>query len=314
MMALLNGANSVLKRAGGIALTAVCMLLLISCGGSDDQPPPPHIAGVWSGTWEGVESTLGPVSGTWESSISQNGTAVKGPISLGGDIDCAEGKVTGTANAESEIVSGDVFRDPCPSNNWLFTTFNQVENFASGVWQKQGLSNGAFEGRRIATFTGPRIRYVYPPGARAYDYVTIIGERLTMDPVNDSLTLGYDGTPLIPSTVSDTVITLQLPGNITDSDHLVLNTSDGEALSPRFFNTDVATPDIRSTQDIILKTANPNLLPASIAFSMNGRRAFVANVGDGSVSMINSETGGRDYFHGCSARSDNTDSDACRGS
>ncbi len=288
-MALLNGANSVIRRASGMALMAVCMLLLISCGGSDDQPSPPHIAGVWSGTWEGVESTLGPVSGTWESSISQNGAVVKGPISFGGDIDCAEGRMTGTTDVESEIVSGDIIRDPCPSNNWQFTAFNQVENFASGEWQKQGLSNGAFEGQRIATFTGPRIRYVYPPGARAYDYLTIVGERLTMDPVNDSLTLGFDGTSLIPSTVSDTVITLQLPGNITDSDHLVLSNADGEALSPRFFNTDVTTPKIGSTLDIILGSAN--LLPTGIAFSINGRRAFVANVGDGSVSMINSETG-----------------------
>jgi DNA-binding beta-propeller fold protein YncE len=289
MTALLNGPNSFFKRASGLALTVVCTLALISCGGGEDTPTPPHIAGVWSGTWEGVESVLGPVSGTWESSISQNGTVVKGPISLGGDIDCAEGKMTGTADAESEIVSGDVFRDPCPSNNWLFTAFNEADNFASGEWQKQGLSNGAFEGRRIATFTGPRIKYVYPPGARAYDYVTIVGERLTMDPVNDSLTLGFDGIPLIPTTVSDTIITLQLPGNIADSDHLVLNNADGEALSPRFFNTDVTTPKIGSAQDIFLQTEN--LLPTGIAFSINGRRAFVANGGDGSVTMINSETG-----------------------
>ncbi len=289
MLALLCGANSVFKQGSRFALTAVCLLVLTSCGGGSDEPPPPHIAGVWSGTWEGIHSVLGPVSGTWESSISQNGTVVKGPISLGGDIDCAEGKLTGTSDVETEIVSGDVSRDPCPSNNWIFTAFNQDEFIASGSWEKQGLSNGSFEGKRIATFTGPRIKYVYPPGARALDYVTIVGERLTMDPINDSLTIGPDGMSLIPTTVSDTTITLQLPGNITDSDHLVLSTTDGEAISPKFFNTDVTTPDIRTTQDIFLGAAN--LLPASIAFSSNGRRAFVANIGDGSVSMINVESG-----------------------
>ena len=287
---LLNGANRTFKRASGLVLTTVFLLALISCGGdSNDGPTPPHIAGVWSGTWEGIDTELGPVSGTWESSISQSGTEVKGPISFGGDIDCAEGQMIGTADAETEIVSGDIFRDPCLSNNWLFTAFNQVEIFASGEWEKQGLTSGSFEGKRIGTFTGPRIKYVYPPGARPNDYVTIVGERLMMDPVNDSLTLGPDGTSLIPTTISDTIITLQLPENINDSDHLVLNTTDGEALSPRFFNTDVNTPKIGTTQDIVLETEN--LLPAGIAFSVNGRRAFVANVGDGSVSMINTERG-----------------------
>ena len=172
------------------ALILIVVAALVSaCGGSgggdDDPPPVPKIAGVWSGTWEGIESTLGPVAGTWEARISQTGADVRGPISFGGDIDCAEGSMTGTADAEQEIVSGDVTRNPCPANNWTFTAFNQDAYVASGSWKKQGLSNGSFEGKRIATFTGPRIKHVYPAGARPGDFVTIVGERLTMDPVKE---------------------------------------------------------------------------------------------------------------------------------
>lgn len=282
------------KHYWGPAFFTLFLLVVTGCGSNSDSsdhdgPPPPKIAGIWSGTWEGIDSAFGPAAGTWESRISQRDAEVDGPISFGGDIDCAEGDMAGTADAIREIVSGNVTRNPCPSNTWVFTSFNQDEFTASGSWEKPGLSLGSFEGKRIATFTGPRIKYVYPPGARAGDYVTIIGERLTMDPINDSLTLGPGGVMLIPTTVSDTVITLQLPGTITDSDHLVLNTTDGKALSPRFFNTEVTTPNIGSTQDIVL--GDPGLLPAAIAFSINGRRAFVANPGAGSVSMINAEFG-----------------------
>ncbi len=276
------------------ALILIIIAALISaCGGSgsgdDDPPPVPKIAGIWSGTWEGIESTLGPVAGTWEARISQAGADVQGPISFGGDIDCAEGRMSGTADAEQNIVSGDVTRNPCPANNWSFTAFNQDAYVASGSWKKLGLSNGSFEGKRIAKFTGPRIKHVFPTGARPGGFITIVGERLAMDPVNDSLTLGATGTILIPETVSDTVITLQLPGVLSESDHLVLKTSSGEALSPKYFNTAVATPSIGTTQNIPQGVAD--MLPAGITFSVNGRRAFVANRGEGSVSMVNTEIG-----------------------
>jgi len=101
-------------------------------GGDIDQvenlPPPPQIAGIWSGTWEGIDTAFGPAAGTWEARISQQGSEIKGPIIFGGDIDCAEGSMTGTADAETEVVSGQVVRNPCPSNDWLFTAFNQDEN------------------------------------------------------------------------------------------------------------------------------------------------------------------------------------------
>jgi DNA-binding beta-propeller fold protein YncE len=271
------------------------LLTLTACGGGsgsgdkEDAIDPPKIAGIWSGTWEGIDSNFGPASGTWEATISQSGIDVRGPMFFGGDIDCAEGKMNGTADVDTDTVSGKVYRDPCPSNDWIFSAFNQDEFIASGSWEKQGLSRGTFEGMRIARFTGPRIKYVYPPGALPRGFIAIVGERLDMDPVNDTITLGPGGPVLVPTTISDTVITLRLPGNISQPGHLIMSTGSGEALSPKSFNTLVSQPTTGTIQDITLGSGN--LLPNGIAFSVNGRRAYVANAADGSVSMINAERG-----------------------
>ena len=174
------------------AFPCVALLLTLAACGSDgggsdeEEVDPPRIAGIWSGTWEGIDSSFGPAAGTWEARISQSGKKVNGPMIFGGDIDCAEGKMKGTANPKSETVSGEVYRDPCPFNDWIFTAFNENKLIASGSWEKQGLSSGTFEGRRIARFTGPRIRYFYPPGAKAYGVITIVGERLDIDPLTDT--------------------------------------------------------------------------------------------------------------------------------
>ena len=271
----------------------IMLLALSACGGgggsSEDEVDPPKIAGIWSGTWEGIDNSFGPAAGSWQATISQSGVNVKGPIFFGGDIDCAEGKMTGTADTDADTVSGKVYRDPCPSNDWIFTAFNQDKFIASGSWEKQGLSRGTFEGQRIAKFTGPHIKYVYPPGAKARGMITIVGERLDMDPLLDTITLGAGGPVLVPTSISETVITLELPGNISQPDHLVINTGSGEGLSPKSFNTLVNQPTTGTIQDIPLGIGN--LQPNGIAFSVNGRRAFVANATDGSVSMINADRG-----------------------
>ena len=283
---------------GRLGATIIILLALAACGSSSDdddddigeaQPQPPKIAGIWSGTWEGIDSAFGPASGTWVSNISQKTTDVRGPISLGGDIDCAEGKMTGTADANKQEVSGTVTRGACPSNSWQFTAFNQEEFTASGVWEKVGLSAGSFQGQRIATFTGPYIRYAYPPAVRGDDILTIVGERLDMDPINDSLRLGEEGPMLIPLTVTENVITLRLPSLLPESNHLIIKTDDGKALSPFALKTEVTSPSIGAIKDIPLGEVAS--MPASVIFSVNGRRAFVANSGTGTVSMINVEFG-----------------------
>ena len=283
-----------IERAVKVFPCAILLLVLSACGGGgggedDEEVDPPKIAGIWSGTWEGIDSSFGPAAGSWQATISQSGIKVKGPIFFGGDIDCAEGRMTGTADVDTDTVSGKVYRDPCPFNDWIFTAFNQEKFIASGSWEKQGLSRGTFGGQRIAKFTGPRIRYVYPPGARARGFVTIVGERLDMDLINDTITLGPGGPVLVPTTVSEKIITLELPGNVSQPDHLIINTGSGEALSPKSFNTLVTQPTTGTIQDIPLGIGN--LQPKGIAFSVNGRRAFVANAADGSVSMINAERG-----------------------
>lgn len=297
------------NRLRGIPLSAIYIVGLLGIvatggggggGGSDgdlDEPPPPtppKIAGIWSGTWNGTDPTLGRIAGTWEASVSQNDTGIQGPISFGGDLDCAEGNLDGAADSVTQTVAGVVSRNPCPAADWIFDAFNQDEFFASGNWDKQGTNTGYFEGKRVATFTGPRIKYVHPPGAKAFDYITIVGERLNMDPVNDSLTIGEGGPALVPITISETVITLQLPGIVGDSDHLVLTTGDGKAISPRPLNLDVTTPNTGTTKDIALGAIG--LLSEGIVGSINGRRAFVANRGDGSVSMVNVESGSEQTF------------------
>jgi DNA-binding beta-propeller fold protein YncE len=275
-----------------LTVIALWLTLLVGCGssgGDDEEPPVPKIAGIWSGTWEGIDSTFGPAAGTWVARISQQQTDVRGPIVFGGDIDCAEGRMTGFADVQSEQISGRIFRDPCPFNDWAFSAFDQDAFVASGGWDKQGLSNGSFEGRRIATFTGPEISQVYPPAAGAGAYVTLVGKRLTMTPGADVLKLGENGAPIVPLEASDSMIRIRLPVNPGESDQFVLRTAAGLALSPGVFNTSVNHPNINFTQEIPLRAAQGN--PVGIAASVNGRRVFVVNRLDGTVSMINTEMG-----------------------
>jgi len=251
----------------------------------------PDMAGIWSGTWEGVDSSFGPVAGTWASRLSQDNTRLSGPIEFAGDLDCAEGEMTGTADPLEESISGNIRRypapDPCPDSSWSFNAFDDLSTSASGLWSKSGLSNGAFEGRRIATLDGPRMRYFYPPWAGPGAWVTIVGEKLDMDLVNDSLSLGFGGAMLVPESASESGILLQLPATLEDSESFHLTTYRGTAQSPLPLNTRVTSPDTGYAQQIELES--PGSKPSGLIFSINNRRAFVANRGSGSVSMINTD-------------------------
>ena len=251
----------------------------------------PDMAGIWSGTWEGVDATFGPVAGTWVTRMSQTNTKLSGPIEFSGDLDCAEGRMTGVADPRNETVAGEIERypspEPCPSNTWLFSAFDDKTISASGKWSKTRLTSGAFEGRRIAALDGPNVQYFYPPWAGAGAYVTIVGEKLDMDLVNDSLSLGFGGTVLVPEAASESTILLKLPGAIGDSEQFHLTTIAGTALSSLPLNTGVTSPDTGYTQVITLGDTDPK--PAGVVFSINNRRAFVANRGTGSVSMVNTD-------------------------
>ena len=251
----------------------------------------PDMAGIWSGTWEGVDSSFGPVAGTWVMRMSQNNTELSGPIEFSGDLDCAEGTMSGLADPRDSAIAGTVERfpspEPCPSSSWSFSAFDDQTTSASGLWSKAGLSSGAFEGRRIAVDGGPRVDYFYPPWAGAGAYVTIVGEKLDIDLINDRLSLGDGGEMLVPEFASETTIRLRLPATVTGSEALYLTTLAGSAISPLPLNTGVTSPDTGFQRQISLSATDSR--PAGIVFSINNRRAFVANRGTGRVSMINTD-------------------------
>ena len=253
----------------------------------------PDMAGLWSGTWEGIDSAFGPVTGTWFLRLSQDSVRLQGPIRFSGDLDCAEGRVSGVADPRDESIGGKVERDPspdpCPSADWTFEAFDDDSTSASGKWYKSGLSNGAFEGRRIALPDGPEIHGFYPPWAGAGAWVTIVGEKLDMDLVNDSLTLGSGSELLVPESATPDTIRLRLPMTPGSSQAFHLTTYEGSALSPLPLNTSIETPDTGYQQTVYLDESAAR--PASIVFSINNRRVFVADRGTGSVRMINTDFG-----------------------
>ncbi len=65
-----------------ICLVAFLSIIVSTCGGGGEESkelPPPKIAGIWSGTWEGIDSVFRKAAGAWEARIAQQETEVKGP-------------------------------------------------------------------------------------------------------------------------------------------------------------------------------------------------------------------------------------------
>ena len=108
-----------------------------------------------------------------------------------------------------------------------------------------------------------------------------------MIPGVDTLKLGENSVVITPVEATDTMIRFQLPFFAGMSEQFELTTAAGQALSPRVFNTVVNNPQADVSQRISLKSGSRS--PKGIAASINGRRVFVANGGDGTVSMINTE-------------------------
>lgn len=108
----------------------VCLVaLLTACGGGgggeDAAPPvPPDLSGVWAGAWQGSDSQLGSVSGTWTVTINQTATSAFGPGTLLGDVDCMDGQMQSNPNAQT-AVTGSVIRPGCPGAvNWTLTALD----------------------------------------------------------------------------------------------------------------------------------------------------------------------------------------------
>lgn len=219
------------------------------------------------------------VTGSAEASLTEGPSSVTGTATLLGDVDCMDGSVLGSSDGAS--FTGTFSRPPCQLNTWKLTALSVPQRSASGSWGQVGGAQGTFNLTQIAKPGGPRIAFVNPPGGVPGSIVTIVGTGFDAMPANNSLVFNTTtATSLID--VSPTVITARVP-NVTDIGPIYLTTPANTAISPRPFNVDVTSP---------VSTANAFIdvgaMPQAIAFSPDGRKAYVAN--NGSVSMINTVT------------------------
>jgi DNA-binding beta-propeller fold protein YncE len=253
---------------------------------AEDPPPIPHIAGVWSGSWV-TSSSREPLSGTWTADISQNQDGVRGAVTLSGDVDCPNGTMRSTAQDGSGRIVGTLQRSPCLTNQWQVTDLDMTGKTAAGTWTQSGSQyRGTFTGRRIATFTGPRIKFVSPPGALPGAYATVVGENFQPALAENALDFEHARATLDTAGIG-TLIT-RVPENAA-SGQLTLATADGTAMSPRAFNTGVKSPQPIRTDDIALNADTGS--PAGVAFSTDGRRAYVATQTTGAVSIVDTASG-----------------------
>ena len=276
-------------RAGWIL---ACALALGGCGGGGGGSSPgatlPDLSGVWAGAWQGDDPSnpsLGLVSGTWEVVINQGTSSASGPGTLLGDIDCMDGQMQ-TNPLTQGAVTGVLNRPGCPATvNWTLTALDVASGSAAGSWSNT-VTNGAgtLSGMRIARLGGPRIEFIHPSGARPGAIVTLGGQSLSG--LAGANALLFNGTPAASLLSSDaTRIVARVPVGAT-SGELQLTTSSGVALSPRAFSTDVTAPPA-----VIGNAFSQGLVaPAALAVSPDGRKFYVGDRVNGTVSVVRSST------------------------
>lgn len=255
---------------------------LTGCGDDDDiqTAPPPDLSGSWAGTWSGSDPVAGLVTGYWQAELQQSGNTVTGSGLLGGDVDCSESTLVGGVGAQRTL-SGSLSRPPCQENNWQVSSLDSANRKTSGVWTQVGSgASGSFTGTQIAWPGGPRIAFFAPPGATAGALVTVTGAGF--DPVVANNTLTFNN--LAASEVlnaTPTRLVARVPVGVS-SGILSVRTPTGSASSPRSF--DVA---VRSPTPAISGWFTVGYQPEDVVVSPDGYRIFVANAGNGSVSMLN---------------------------
>jgi YVTN family beta-propeller protein len=242
----------------------------------------PDLSGVWAGPWQGTDPSLGPVSGTWEVAITQGSSSATGPVTLLGDVDCMDGQMQTNPSAQT-AVTGTLSRPGCGIVNWTLTALNVGVGAASGSWSNTNTSGfGTLSGARIARLTGPRIRFVSPPGGKPGAIVTVVGENLSVFGP-PSVLFGVTAPSSLIS--SDTTrIVAAVPGFATTGAVQVQNTG-GSALSPRLFSTDV-----RSPASIVGGATAAGLSPSALAVSPDGRKLYIADRGNGSIRIVRAST------------------------
>jgi len=269
-----------------IFMTAALFILpfLTTCGGGGggggDPAPPPDISGGWAGTWSGTDPVAGLVTGNWQADLLQTGSIVSGNGLLSGDVDCSDSTLSGAVGANN-VPSGSLSRQPCQENNWVVTSLSLAKRKVSGTWTQPGSgASGSFSGVQVSKPGGPQISFFAPPGATPGAIVTITGSGF--DPViaNNILTFRKNSRAEILSATPGSIVAL-VPQGIS-SGPLSLQTPGETAISPRVFDASVSSPVPVSTG--LIKVGS---LPEGVAVSPDGYRVFVANGGDGTVSMVN---------------------------
>ena len=177
-------------QRAGLSLALITLAALPGCGGGDggtpSPPPPPDLSGVWAGSWQGADPNVGPVTGTWEATLSGDSTGVSGNGTLMGDVDCMDGSVAGAVSGNT--FPGTLDRSPCGKNSWQLSALSTSDETASGTWSQQGSNaQGTFTGQRIAKPGGPRIEFVSPPGGVPGTIITIVGTSFDATAANNAL-------------------------------------------------------------------------------------------------------------------------------
>lgn len=272
--------RSLARMTAGFMLAA-----LAGCGGGGGggtpllPTPPADLFGVWAGTWTGTNTPQGLVTGTWEAELVQSGTTgVAGTATLRGDVDCMDGVIAASVDANN-VLTGTLDRSPCFLNNWVLTALDLPNRNASGVWTQPAQSGqGTLTGVQVAKPGGPRIFFLNPPGGLRNTLVTIAGTNLAALPADNAIT--FNGFSAATLTAGAAALTTRAPAGA--STHPVfLTTAQGLAISPANFNFDVVFP-----QPLVTAAIPTAALPEGVAFSPDGRKAYVATR-SALVSLIN---------------------------
>jgi len=268
-----------------IFISGVLLLLplLTTCGGGGgggETPPPPDISGGWAGTWSGTDPVAGLVTGNWQADLLQSGTTVNGSGLLSGDVDCSDSMLSGAVGANN-VPAGSLSRPPCQENNWVVTALDLANRRVSGTWTQAGSgASGSFSGVQVAKPGGPQISFFAPPGGTPGALVTITGSGF--DPIISNNILSFSNqVPAEILSLTPTSIVARVPAGVS-SGILSVPTPRETAMSPRSFDASASSPAPVSTG--LVKVGS---LPEGVAISPDGYRVFVANGGDGTVSMVN---------------------------
>lgn len=265
-----------------VLLLLIFMMLLSGCSPEEDRDrlvpiiAPIDVSGVWGGTWSGYDPDWGRnIGGTWEADLNQYGTTVNGSGYLSGDVDCTEGVMSGSLS-KNYVISGEIIRDPCGTNEWVITSLSLVNRQAGGEWTKSSVGGeGTFTGAQVATPDGPRIRHFNPPGGLPGTVVSVSGERFADAPADNAL--DFNGTLATTMQVRDKQrIIATVPAGSTIGPLTITTTSGASPETGRSvlsFNTVVTHPTPESIDFTVPLSDNGS---KGIAITPNGRRAFVA--------------------------------------